>query len=205
MEDRGSRQARGPDSYLRFSTYDARDVIKAAGLSGISLFWQVVLMTWCFNYSPKRVLTNVKGVRADNPMDAADDIIKKVREDRLGADQHGATFTESAIKNLWLLDRLVLAADYRVRVDELADVLDKVDGDMIKDLAEDGRTHMGLALVKLQQVVARKANSLEEMRKLVPYKPEPVVPMSKETQVYLEGIIQEMQTIRRKEKENGLD
>ena len=203
MEDGDNAKTGLENSYLRFSSHDARDVIKAAGLQGLSVYWHAILMSWCFSYAMKMVLKAVVNVRMKNKLGSGDDVLREVRENRLGKVYHRATFTERAMKNLWVLDNYVLAADYNVRVDELADVLHKSEADMIRELGEDGRIPMGLALVKLQQAVARASDMRDSMRRLVPYKPEPVVPMSEETKTYLEGIIKEMKIIRNKEKPDG--
>ena len=187
---------------LRFCTYDARDVIRDAALQGLSVYGQTILMAWCFNFSLKRVITNLRDMRKDNPTDSADDVIRKIKEYGLGKSLHKATFTTRAMENFYWLDRWVLVADYNVRLDELADQLDRADVDMIKHLGEDGRTNMGMALVRLQEMVARKSDARESMMKFRPYELSPVRLMPEDDRKRLESVVEEMRMVRRKEEEN---
>ena len=212
MENRDSGKTGAQNTYidvsgrsLKFCTYDARDVILAANLQGLGVYGQTILMAWCFNFSVHRVMANIKDVRKNNPMYCADDILSKALECRLGAMKHKATFTDVAMQNMYWLDNWILAADYYVRVDELADVLNRVDKEMLLDLRGGGRIPMGLALAKLQEATAQKFDAINSMRAFVPYELRRINPMSEDTQKYLGGVLEELRMIRRKEEENGLD
>ena len=188
---------------LRFCTYDARDVMQSAQLQGISVYCQAILMSWCFNFSTHRVGEVIKGVRKENPTSSADEVVLKAREDRMGKPSHQATFTEKAMRNLYLLDKWILGADYKVDVEELANVLDKVSIEMLMDMRDEGRTHVGMAMVRLQETVARKNDTRESMCRFEAYQLQPSKPMSEEDRKRLEVTLEELRMVRKKEEENG--
>jgi len=160
-------------------------------------------MSWCFNFSARRVGAVIKRVRQENPTSSADEVILMAREDRMGKASRQATFTEKAMRNLYLLDKWILAADYRVDVEELANTMNKVDIETLMEMREWGRTHVGMAMVRLQEMIARKNDVRESMRQFEAYQLQLTKPMSEEDRKRLEVVLEELRMVRNKEEENG--
>lgn len=119
-----------------------------------------------------------------------------------GTPTHKAFFSFNAIKNLYSIDRLVLYADYNVRLDVLANALDQMSRDSINGLASEvGKMNMELFLFKLQDRLAVKNKFRKDMTRpneKINHGPK----MSEAGREKLKGLLQDIREVRT-HKERG--
>lgn len=154
------------DVSLQYLTHDARTVVENVGLSDMKLYDQMCLMVWCYNYNSNRVLTSLKKHKGGDHIASRTLILEAAHNERrfFGTPKYKASFSFNAIKNLYSIDRLVLYADYNVRLDVLANALDQMSRDSINGLASEvGKMNMELFLFKLQDRLAVKNKFRKDM------------------------------------------
>lgn len=180
---------------LQFLTYDARDVVDVAGIVGLDIFDQVRLMCWCYNgASPERVVKAIEQVRGavggrrrkdetdlvamvtprSQGVEAKPDSIVMEEIGRnearlIGKPFRQASFSAKAMRNLWIVDHTLLLADYYVRLDRLAVILDELSEESLRDLSHDlGRRSMGIVYARLEEEAAHRRERLRVLQAIAP-------------------------------------
>ena len=192
---------------LQYYPYEVRQTIKEVGLSGLDLEHQLILIVWSSYFSMGKVTGILKSLKSKAVGEDSNTLISTVRESSLSSKEVTCSFTRKAMNNFYWLDRMILSGDYRAlesgQMRELARLLDRMNSEMFIEMQEEGKVYMGLALVKMQERVARRDAALESMRHFEPYKSESGQPMSEEGRKKLEGVLEELKQIERKEEEYG--
>ena len=117
---------------------------------------------------------------------------------KFGKPSRKVSFSSRAIVNLIRLDRLAIASDYSVRLEILAEALDKVDdSDIGEAVSEVCRTGMGLLLVKLEQYAGEKERYSNQLAEIVQYKIETPQEVTLEGKDILKRTIEELKCLKK--------
>lgn len=192
------------DVSLQYLTHDARTVVDGVGLFDLKLYDQMCLMVWCYNYNSSRVLTSLKKHKGHDHIVSRTIILEAANNERrfFGTPKYQASFSFNAIRNLYLVDRSILYADYNAKLDILANTLNQLKRESITAFAvEVGRMNMELVLFRLQDRVAAKNQFRKEMN--VPnQKVDRGQAMSEEGREKLKGLLKDIRDMR-EQKERG--
>jgi hypothetical protein len=178
------------DLRMRYTTHAARDVINQSGLrDDLNLYWQVALIQVCHNHAPKRVIKALQYVGAkaaamgivSNKFTLGKKMAEGLHPKILGPRIHTIEFSAKQIWNLYLVDNLVLVSDYSAHMEDLMNILGRIDASSIEELAvETGPVRMAIFMAQMESylgVVDREGEALRNMStptidKVVPVDPE---------------------------------
>ena len=191
----------GWDVELRYLTRDARRALKELGISGgMTIHRQTLLMEYCYNYNPNKVvkmLSDIRGVGGMTPNTMIDNL--KNASIRMGPQQHRADFSANGTKNLYLMDRSVTAADYSIRLEELADIMNTISRSTLMAWMDviDGRLSMPIAFYRLQEYVSENKEEREQVKKMMAFSVPKHEVMDDESRKVLRGVLEEIRDLKK--------
>ena len=196
------------DVELRYLTLDARRVLKELGINGgMTIHWQVLLMEYCHNYNPAMIVKDLKQIRDQWVGITPNTTINRLgnRSINLGKKHGSVTFNAKGVKNLYLLDRSITAADYSMRLEELAGVLNDISRSTLMAWMDtiEGKLSMPIAFYRLQEYISENNEERKEVRKMMDF----VVPtheaMDEESRNVLRGVLEEIRDLKRATERTG--
>lgn len=161
---------------LTYLSHDARTVLSAMGRHDLNIHWQIRLMEACYNYN----LTTVMNIMMDQDKKLMGyPLLHVIKEGlpHLGRrkQHHNAMFMPEGMANLLFLDKSILMADYTVRLENLANMLNKLDREGLNDILSGvNRCGMNLLMIKIEEFMGDRERQWKEVRTMatrVPPKP----------------------------------
>jgi len=192
---------------LRFLSHEARDVIVRSNRGDdLNLYFQTQLLTLCCNYGGERVLgilrpskpaaTEETGTWAEMPGKKGrkrstnqathfsnDETLMQVFQrglpQWLKKPIRNVVMSPRAIQNLYLVDQQLLGADWTVRVEVMANLLDQVSRSTLEEIvAECSYPRMSAVLADVEAYLSEIRRSAEELAKAPEIVVEPARPVS---------------------------
>ena len=163
----------GLDLQLTYLTHDARRIMNELGLQGLNLYWQVKLMECLYNYNSLTVSEIIRDKARKLPGHPGYNILREAMKFLGTRKQYNhVVFTQRAMRNLYRLDRIILLADYTVKMDVLATTLDKLDDDDLGEiLSTVNKCGMGLLLIKIEEYIGGRERQRRELERNEDVKP----------------------------------
>jgi hypothetical protein len=152
---------------LHYVTKDVRDIVNELGLTTLSVYYQILLMEYCYNFGSNKVLRYAKQIRGENPAYSSNEVIGHMSEHKMGKKMNCASFNVVGIKNLYALDRKILVADYNVRLHDLSNLLNNIHPEILLEWLEDVEPEVMpiliLKLEKLKYAIDKKMSMLGQL------------------------------------------
>jgi hypothetical protein len=189
------------DVPLLHVTHDTRRIMNDVGMSQpVRLFHAVLLMQSAFNHGANLVAACIKNAANQDPGLPAHNMIAQALH---GIERrkkfNNAVFTPEAMLNLYKLDQLVVTSDYTVRLDNLADVLGRLDDeDMEQIIVSTERCGMNLLLIKIEDYVGNRDTQRAEGMRVAQYRMQEVKPTAPQTRELLQQTIDDLRLLKEK-------
>jgi len=187
---------------LNYITHDARTILKLLGVKRLNIWWQLRLMEACYNYSDTSVTTIIKDIanRPDNQGKPFDQILRICMPLVYKRRNHAsANFTDKAALNLLTFDRLVVAADYSVRLDNLAEILNDLGEEESNEIANDiNGCGMNLLIIKLEEYRNGRNKMMNDMAKAMDISLPPIVPSTQQGKEKMDSLLEDLKHMRNK-------
>jgi hypothetical protein len=189
------------DASLRFMTHDARKILKMIGAESLNIRWQVLLMELCYNYTYQKTFGIIKKEVDKKPGQSFGEVLSSISVFKFKNPIRNALFTPHAIRNLYIVDRRLLASDYDVHLNLLADSLNNVKAlTLEKFVANSDPCSMWLFLSKLEHFLVKRTRDLEKMHERALIQAPDTKPMEEGAREILNGSLEEVKRIRQGEE-----
>ena len=202
------------DLRLRHLTRDARKIVNGMGLRDLTIFYQVILMEYCYNHTPVSIENKLKEKRNETPAIGDNALITKLSEQssfRMPKAKRFASFNLNGIMNLYTLDRSIVVADYGVDLEDLASELNGITPQLLSEwlgTVTKEKMPMPIVLCELQEFLDIMKGTEEELESKMLVDVPQYKPMDESAREMLQKALDELrktQEMMQKENENGLD
>jgi hypothetical protein len=165
---------------LKYLTHDAREFIQGHGLGRLTIHWQIMIMEHCFNHGLKKVDgfwtaiekghgggASVKAMIGDlGQALAGKEFRKKLHINQKGEDAKNtkqASFNVNGTRNLYILDRSIVIADYSANIALLSKLLNGLpESTLLEWVDTEDRCSMPIAIYRLQEFCSINEESMRE-------------------------------------------